>query len=296
MKSEECFMRYADIYKLINVERPKTINVVFPNSKPVYEALKVATDKGLIKSRLYGIVENINKYTKETSLNNFTIIKSDSPDEAIKNAIKDIRDGKGDVLMKGSIATASFLSPVLKRDTGLRKGELLSHVAVCDTPGYHKILFVTDGAINIDLDIDKRRALADNAIEFVKRIIKPPIKIAFAAIIEKLNEKIPETIEARILAEEFTKKGYLAEGPIALDVIYSSLAAKKKHIDSKISGDVDLIIGPNITTSNFLLKHMIHIDKADVGGIVMGAKVPLVLLSRSDDSRSKLNSIALSLV
>jgi len=289
-------MRYADIYKLINVERPKTINVVFPNSKPVYEALKVATDKGLIKSRLYGIVENINKYTKETSLNNFTIIKSDSPDEAIKNAIKDIRDGKGDVLMKGSIATASFLSPVLKRDTGLRKGELLSHVAVCDTPGYHKILFVTDGAINIDLDIDKRRALADNAIEFVKRIIKPPIKIAFAAIIEKLNEKIPETIEARILAEEFTKKGYLAEGPIALDVIYSSLAAKKKHIDSKISGDVDLIIGPNITTSNFLLKHMIHIDKADVGGIVMGAKVPLVLLSRSDDSRSKLNSIALSLV
>jgi len=289
-------MRYADIYKLINVERPKTINVVFPNSKPVYEALKVATDKGLIKSRLYGIVENINKYTKETSLNNFTIIKSDSPDEAIKNAIKDIRDGKGDVLMKGSIATASFLSPVLKRDTGLRKGELLSHIAVCDTPGYHKILFVTDGAINIDLDIDKRRALADNAIEFVKRIIKPPIKIAFAAIIEKLNEKIPETIEARILAEEFTKKGYLAEGPIALDVIYSSLAAKKKHIDSKISGDVDLIIGPNITTSNFLLKHMIHIDKADVGGIVMGAKVPLILLSRADDSRSKLNSIALSLV
>jgi len=289
-------MRYADIYKLINVERPKTINVVFPNSKPVYEALKVATDKGLIKSRLYGIVENINKYTKETSLNNFTIIKSDSPDEAIKNAIKDIRDGKGDVLMKGNIATASFLSPVLKRDTGLRKGELLSHVAVCDTPGYHKILFVTDGAINIDLDIDKRRALADNAIEFVKRIIKPPIKIAFAAIIEKLNEKIPETIEARILAEEFTKKGYLAEGPIALDVIYSSLAAKKKHIDSKISGDVDLIIGPNITTSNFLLKHMIHIDKADVGGIVMGAKVPLILLSRADDSRSKLNSIALSLV
>jgi len=289
-------MRYADIYKLINVEKPKTINVVFPNSKPVYEALKVATDKGLIKSRLYGIVENINKYTKETSLNNFTIIKSDSPDEAIKNAIKDIRDGKGDVLMKGSIATASFLSPVLKRDTGLRKGELLSHIAVCDTPGYHKILFVTDGAINIDLDIDKRRALADNAIEFVKRIIKPPIKIAFAAIIEKLNEKIPETIEARILAEEFTKKGYLAEGPIALDVIYSSLAAKKKHIDSKISGDVDLIIGPNITTSNFLLKHMIHIDKADVGGIVMGAKVPLILLSRADDSRSKLNSIALSLV
>jgi len=289
-------MRYADIYKLINVEKPKTINVVFPNSKPVYEALKVATDKGLIKSRLYGIVENINKYTKETSLNNFTIIKSDSPNEAIKNAIKDIRDGKGDALMKGNIATASFLSPVLKRDTGLKKGELLSHIAVCDTPGYHKILFVTDGAINIDLDIDKRRALADNAIEFVKRIIKPPIKIAFAAIIEKLNEKIPETIEARILAEEFTKKGYLAEGPIALDVIYSSLAAKKKHIDSKISGDVDLIIGPNITTSNFLLKHMIHIDKADVGGIVMGAKVPLILLSRADDSRSKLNSIALSLV
>lgn len=289
-------MRYADIYKLINVEKPKTINVVFPNSKPVYEALKVATDKGYIKTRLYGIVDNINKFSKETSLNNFVIIKSDSPDEAIKNAIQDIRDGKGDVLMKGDIATASFLSPVLKRDTGLRKGELLSHVAVCDTPGYHKVLFVTDGAININLDIDKRRAIANNAIEFVNKIVKPPIKIAFSAIIEKLNEKIPETIETDKLAKEFTKKGYLAEGPIALDVIYSSLAAKKKKIDSKISGDVDLIIGPNITTANFLLKHMLYIDEADVGGIVMGAKVPLVLLSRSDNSRAKLNSIVLSLV
>lgn len=289
-------MRYADIYKLINVEKPKTINVVFPNSKPVYEALKVATDKGYIKTRLYGIIDNINKFSNETSLNNFVIIKSDSPDEAIKNAIQDIRDGKGDVLMKGDIATASFLSPVLKRDTGLRKGELLSHVAVCDTPGYHKVLFVTDGAININLDIDKRRAIANNAIEFVNKIVKPPIKIAFSAIIEKLNEKIPETIETDKLAKEFTKKGYLAEGPIALDVIYSSLAAKKKKIDSKISGDVDLIIGPNITTANFLLKHMLYIDEADVGGIVMGAKVPLVLLSRSDNSRAKLNSIVLSLV
>lgn len=289
-------MRYSDIYKMINIEKPKTINVVFPNSKPVYEALKAATDEGYIKTRLYGIVDNINKFSKETSLTNFTIIKSDSPDEAIKNAIKDIRDGKGDVLMKGDIGTASFLSPILKRDTGLRKGELLSHVAVCDTPGYHKILFVTDGAINIDLNIDKRRAIANNAIEFVKKIAKPPIKIAFAAIIEKLNERIPATIEADKLAEEFTKRGYLAEGPIALDVIYSSLAAKKKKIDSKISGDVDIIIGPNITTANFLLKHMLYVDKADVGGIVMGAKVPLVLLSRSDNSRAKLNSIVLSLV
>ena len=289
-------MRYSDIYKLINVKNPKTINVVFPNSKPIYEALKVATDKGFIKSRLYGIAENINRYSKEISLDNFTIIESCSPDEAIKNAIKDIRDGKGNVLMKSDIATASFLSPILKRDTGLRKGELLSHIAVCDSPGYHKILFVTDGAINISLDVNKRRALANNAIEFVKRIIKPPIKIAFSAIIEKLNEKIPETIEARILAEGFTKKGYLAEGPIALDVIYSATAAKRKHIDSKISGDVDIIIGPNITTSNFLLKHMIYVDKANVGGIIMGAKVPLILLSRADDAQSKLNSIVLSLV
>jgi len=289
-------MRYSDIYNLINVAEPKTINVVFPNSEPIYKALKVATDKGYIKSRLYGIVDNIKELCDKTSLENFTIIESNTPDEAIRDAIKDIRDEKGDVLMKGDIATASFLSPVLKRDTGLRKGELLSHVAVCDAPGYHKILFLTDGAINIHLDVDKRKALADNTIEFAKRIIKPPIKIAFSAIIEKLNDKIPETIEANKLAKEFTKRGYLAEGPIALDVIYSALAAKKKGIESRIAGDVDIIIGPNITTTNFLLKHMLYIDKAEVGGIIMGAKVPLVLLSRSDDSKAKLNSIVLSLV
>ncbi|MEA1986203.1 MAG: phosphate acyltransferase [Candidatus Marinimicrobia bacterium] len=289
-------MRYSDIYKMINIENPKTINIVFPNSEPIYHALKEATDKGYIKSRLYGIPENIEKYSKKVSLTNFEIIKSDTPNIAIGNAIKDIRAGQGDVLMKGDIATASFLSPVLKRDTGLRKGNLLSHVAVCDTPGYHKILFLTDGAINIKLDVDKRRDLAKNAIEFAKKLIKPPIKVAFSAIIEKINEKIPETIEANELAKEFSKKGCLAEGPIALDVIYSSKAAKKKNIDSKIAGDVDVIIGPNITTANFLLKHMLYVDKAKVGGIVMGAKVPLVLLSRSDDAEAKLNSIVLSLV
>ncbi len=198
--------------------------------------------------------------------------------------------------MKGDISTAAFLSPVLNREKGLRKGDTLSHIAVGDSPGYHKLLFLTDGAINIVPDIDKKRAIANNAVELAEKLLKRKPKIAFAAVIEKLNTKMPETIEARQLAEEFTEKGYEAEGPMALDVILNAEAAKKKGIDSKISGDVDIIVFHEITVGNYMLKAMIELQSAPVGGLVLGAQVPLILLSRSDRPSEKLNSIVLSLI
>ncbi len=289
-------MHYEDIYKRINVKDPKTVNVVFPNSHSIFEALAEAERKGFIIPRLYGRKESMETFAKKAGLLTAIYIESETAEDAIWAAIADIRDGKGDALMKGDISTAAFLSPVLNRDKGLRKGDFLSHIAVCESPGYHKLLFLTDGALNIELGMEKKRAITDNAIELAEKILQKKPKIAFAALIEKLNPKLPETLEARTLAEEYTAKGYEAEGPIALDVILNLEAAKKKNIDSKISGEVDIILFPDITTCNFMLKSIIELQHAPVGGIIMGAKVPLILLSRSDRASEKLNSIALSLI
>ncbi|MEA3392534.1 MAG: phosphate acyltransferase [Candidatus Marinimicrobia bacterium] len=289
-------MHYEDIYKRINVKDPKTVNVVFPNSYSNFEALAEATKKGFIIPRLYGKKGTMEAYAKKAGLDTGVFIEAESAEDAIWAAISDIRNGIGDALMKADISTASFLSPILNRDKGLRKGDVLSHIAVCDSPGYHKLLFLTDGALNIELGLDKKRAITDNAIELAEKILQRKPKVAFAAVVEKLNPKLPETLEARTLAEEYTAKGYEAEGPIALDVILNAEAAKKKKIDSKISGDVDVILFPDITTCNFMLKSIIELQRAPVGGLVMGAKVPLILLSRSDRASEKLNSIALSLI
>ncbi|MEA2077006.1 MAG: phosphate acyltransferase [Candidatus Marinimicrobia bacterium] len=289
-------MRYEDIYKRVNVDNPKTINVVFPNSLSIFQALSEASNKGFIIPRLYGKLDTMKALADESGLKNAVYVESDSAENAVLATIADIRDGVGDALMKGDISTAGFLSPVLNREKGLRKGAILSHIAVCDSPGYHKLLFLTDGALNVELGMDKKRAITDNAIELAERVLKQKPKIAFAAVVEKLNPKMPETLEARELAEEYTAKGYEAEGPMAIDVILNTEAAKKKRIDSKISGDVDIIVFHEITVCNFLLKSIIELQRAPVGGLVMGAQVPLILLSRSDRASEKLNSIALSLI
>jgi phosphate butyryltransferase len=289
-------MHYADIYSRINLKAPKTVNIVFPDSLPVFEALAEAEGKGYIIPRLYGRAVAVNALAEKSGLKKFDLISSDTPEDAVRHAIADIRAGKGDALMKGDIATAAFLSPVLDREKGLRKGKLLSHIAVCDSPGYHKLLFLTDGAINIELDVERKRAITDNAIELCERILEEKPKIAFAAIVEKVNPKLPETGEAKELAEAYSAKGYEAEGPMALDVILNAEAAVKKNIASHISGDVDLIVFPNITVCNFMLKQMIELQHAPVGGLIMGAQVPLILLSRSDRPSEKLNSIVLSLM
>ena len=289
-------MKYSNIYDRINIKNPKTLNVVFPNSPSIFKALADADKEGYIKARLYGECTAMKALADDCGLKHVEFIECKDAEEAIWSAIADVRKGIGDALMKGDISTAAYLSPVLDREKGLRKGSTLSHIAVCDSPGYHKLLFLTDGALNIKPDLDKKRFITENAIELAERILEKKPKVAFASVVEKLNPKMPETLDAKKLADEFSAKGYEAEGPMAIDVILNIEAARKKGIESRISGDVDVIVFHEITVCNFLLKSMIELQHAPVGGIIMGAKVPLILLSRSDRAREKLNSIVLSLV
>ena len=289
-------MKFSDLYDKVKQQSPKQLNVINPLSDSVFQALKGAADKGYIHPNLFGNKNIIKEKVAEFKIPNVNIYAANDPNEAAQLAVKDISEGKGQLLMKGDISTSGFMKPVLNKEWGLRKGQILSHIAVASGDFYHKLLFVADGGINIDLNYETRKAITQNTVEFAEYVLGTKPTIAFAAVIEDLNEKLPETIDARALALDYQDKGYLAEGPIAFDVIFSKNAAMKKGIESKISENTDLILFPNMSSANFAIKQMIFFNSAHIGGIIAGATVPLILLSRSDSAETKLNSILLALL
>jgi len=289
-------MRFKDLYERVSTIEPKKLNVVNPEAESVYQGLKEAVNHGYVNLRLFGKREVIEKQAVKIGLEPSFICDCRTAQEAAEAAVKDIRQGYGELLMKGDIPTADFLKPVLSREEGLRKGSILSHVAVSDTPNYPRLLFVADGGINIAPDLETKKVITESTIAFAEKVLGEKPKIAFAAVIEKVNEKIPSTVDAAALASEFRKKGYIAEGPISMDILLSREAADKKGFKSEISGQTDVIIFPDITPCNFMIKQMILLENAIVGGLVLNAAVPIIVLSRSDRAETKLNSILLSLL
>ncbi|MCD6233687.1 MAG: phosphate butyryltransferase [Candidatus Marinimicrobia bacterium] len=289
-------MRFNDLYQRVSTREPKNCNVVNPEADSVFEGLKQAVEQGFIRLRLFGNRALIEKKSEQHKLEVSAVYHSLSPVEAAAAAVEDIRRGGGDLIMKGDIPTADFMKPLLDKEKGLRIGKVLSHVAVCDTPAYPRLLFAADGGINIAPDLETKREITASTVAYAEKVLGRKPRIAFAAVIEKVNPKIPATGDAFELAREYTEKGYLAEGPIALDVILSENAARKKGIQSQISGKVDVIIFPDITPANFMIKQMIFLEKAKAGGLILNASVPVIVLSRSDTAETKLNSIVLSLL
>ncbi|RKY47802.1 MAG: phosphate butyryltransferase [Candidatus Neomarinimicrobiota bacterium] len=289
-------MKFNDLYQRVSTREPKNCNVVNPEADSVFEGLKQAVEQGFIRLRLFGNRALIEKKSEQYKLEVSAVYHSPSPVEAAAAAVEDIRRGGGDLIMKGDIPTADFMKPLLDKESGLRIGKVLSHVAVCDTPAYPRLLFAADGGINIAPDLETKREITASTVAYAEKVLGRKPRIAFAAVIEKVNPKIPATGDAFELAREYTEKGYLAEGPIALDVILSENAARKKGIQSQISGKVDVIIFPDITPANFMIKQMIFLEKAKAGGLILNASVPVIVLSRSDTAETKLNSIVLSLL
>ncbi|MGC9512053.1 MAG: phosphate acyltransferase [Fidelibacterota bacterium] len=289
-------MRFTDLYERVSAREPKNCNVVNPEADSVFEGLKQAVDKGLIRLRLFGNRTLIEEKAEKHELQVSSVYHAPSPVEAAAAAVADIREGGGDLIMKGDIPTADFMKPLLDKENGLRTGKVLSHVAVCDTPAYPRLLFAADGGINIAPDLETKREITEGTVAFAEKVLGRKPRIAFAAVIEKVNPKIPATGDAFELAREYTERGYSAEGPIALDVILSEDAARKKGIQSQISGKVDVIIFPEITPANFMIKQMIFLEQAKAGGLILNASVPVIVLSRSDTAETKLNSIVLSLL
>ncbi|MEO0185534.1 MAG: phosphate acyltransferase [candidate division WOR-3 bacterium] len=276
----------------------KVCIVVKAEDEPVLEGINLAIEQDLLKSTfLIGNRSRVAELSNKIKLGqkSVEIIDINDEQEALKTGISIVKE-KGDFLMKGMISTSAFLKGVLDREYGLRTGKILSHIAVLEIPGYHKLLFMSDGGMNPKMELKTRIDIINNAIWLMNGLgIKKP-KIALVAASEAVHPDMPETVDATKIVE-MNKNGEIPnaiiEGPFGFDVAVSQEAAAHKKIKSEISGDVDFILMPNISAGNIWAKGLIYFAKAKAAGIVAGASKPVVLLSRADDAETKLNSIAL---
>jgi phosphotransacetylase len=201
--------------------------------------------------------------------------------------------------MKGSLHTDELMAAVVSREGGLRTGRRISHVFVMDVPTYHKVLIVTDGAINISPTLEDKADICQNAIDLAISLgIKKP-KVAILAAVETVTSKMPATIDAAALCKMSDRKqitGALLEGPLAFDNAISKEAALTKGIQSDVTGDPDILLAPDLEAGNILAKQLSFLTNADSAGLVLGARVPIILTSRADSVRSRIASCAVAML
>lgn len=280
---------------------PKRISVACAQDDDVLKAIKTAYDKGIVNGYLVGDEPQIREIAAEIGLDvsGFEIIHITDLAEASLKAVELVSSGKADLVMKGLVDTSIILKAVLNKEVGLRTGNALSHVAIFDVPTYHKILLVTDAAMNIAPDVNTKKQIIENTL-FVTRALEIEMpNVGVIAAKEKVTESMIATVDAGELVKmnhEGIIKGCKVGGPFALDNAVSKEAAMIKGIKDPMAGDVDVLLCPTIEAGNVLYKALNFLSNAKSAGIIVGAKAPIVLTSRADSDDSKLNSIALGVL
>jgi phosphate acetyltransferase len=218
-------------------------------------------------------------------------------DGAAAEAVNLVRTGRAELLMKGSLHTDELMGAVMKRDTGLRTGRRVSHAFIMDVPTYPKPLVITDAAINIQPTLEDKRDIVQNAIDLARALGIEQPKVAILSAIETVSPKIPSTIEAAALckmAQRGQITGGILDGPLALDNAISPEAARIKGIDSPVAGHADILVVPDLEAGNMLAKNLSFLANADAAGLVLGARVPIVLTSRADSVMTRMASCAVA--
>lgn len=275
--------------------------VAAAQDKDVLEAVGDAVKWGIVSAILVGDEEKITGIAGEVGLDlgKCTLVPETDPIQAARKAVAMVASGQGDLVMKGKVGTADILRAVLDKEQGLRTGKLLSHVTALDIPGYDRLLFMTDGAMNIAPDLGQKVQIIQNAVDAALAVGLTQPKVAVLAAVELVNPDMPAALEAALLAKMADRrqiKGAVVDGPLALDNAVSLHSAEVKGIDSPVAGKADILVVPDIEAGNVLYKSIVYFAKARVGGVIAGAKAPVVLTSRSDSHQAKLDSIAFSAV
>lgn len=293
---------FEQLLEVAKSQKKMRLAVAAAEDHDVLGAVVKAGEMGLVDAILVGDEAQIRHLAKEhhLDLSNAKIVPTADIYESAKVAVKMVKEGEADFLMKGLLDTAVLLKAVLDKENGLRTDSQLSHVMIYDVPSYHKFIYLTDGGMNIDPTLEEKVKIVKNAVSVAKSLGVETVKVACIAAKEKVNEKMPATVDAKAL-EDMCKEGVfgegvIVEGPLAIDLAVSEEAAKVKGFKSEIAGDTDILMVPNIEVGNGIGKTMTYMAKAESAGIIMGAKVPVVLTSRADSYEAKLNSIALGSV
>jgi len=290
---------FAEIIEQAKGARKRNLAVADAAGDAVVEALAEAENMGIIKPYLVGDPEKIEPLAEKYKLSDYQIVPAAEPGEIAQKTVELAASGECDMIMKGKLSTPILLRAVLDKQYGLRTGKLLSHIAVMEVANYPKLIIMSDGGMNIRPDVNQKAQIVMNAAVVAKKFgIEKPKAVGLAAI-EIVNPDMPETEEYAMLtkmSERHQLGDVIFEGPLAMDVVLSRDAAKAKKIDTVMSEDADIFLVPDIASGNIFAKALIYLANAKIGGIVMGAKIPIVLLSRSDTAETKLNSIALGCV
>jgi len=260
-----------------------------------------AADAKLIKPILIGPKDKIRSVAQSFSLDlgGFEVIDVPHSQAAAEKAVELIRTGKAELLMKGSLHTDELLAEVVKRETGIRTGRRISHVFVMDVPGHPHTLFVTDAAVNIAPDLMAKRDIIQNAIDLFAGLGLGTPKVAILSAVETVTTSIPSTIEAAALckmADRGQITGAELDGPLAFDNAISLEAARIKGIKSKVAGQAQILVVPDLEAGNMLAKNLTFLSQADAAGIVLGARVPIILTSRADNVRTRMASCAVAVL
>jgi phosphate acetyltransferase len=256
-----------------------------------------AAKLGIIKPILVGPAAKIEKVANEhrIEISDFQVVDAPHSEAAAERAVEMVHEGKGELLMKGSLHTDELMRAVTNSKTGLRTARRISHVFIMDVPTYPETLFVTDAAINIAPDLDAKRDIIQNAVDLFTQVGLGTPRVAILSAVETVTSKIPSTIDAAALCK-MADRGQITnavlDGPLAFDNAISPEAAKIKGIQSPVAGKAQILIVPDLEAGNMLAKNLIFLSKADSAGLVLGARVPVVLTSRADSVRSRMASCA----
>jgi len=288
--------RFDEIFEKVK-KRKKTVVLVGAEDRESLIALDEAVKLGFVDAILVGNKKIVKDTLRDLKIkDDFEIIDSD-PLSSSEVGVKIVSSGKADILMKGLVKTSALLKAVLNPEWGLRTGSLLSHLTVVEAKDYDRFIGITDGGMIIRPTLDQKVQIVKNAVAFFKKLEIDTPKVACIAAIEVVNPDMPETLDAAELSVMGKRKQIdecIIEGPLGFDNAIDERAARVKGITNDVAGHADILLVPDIHSGNFIGKTMDYCAHYTIGGIVLGAKAPIVVVSRADEARSKLASISLS--
>ncbi len=287
------------IAKVQGNESKKRVAVAAAHDEHTLEAVFKAVNDKLVEPVLIGDKVKIVEILKKLSVNfdENKIVNTENDTEAAEKTVAIVNEGKADFIMKGKLQTADLLKAVVNKEKGLRKGKVMSHVAILEVPAYHKLVAITDGGMMMYPNAEEKKEIIENAVDvFIAMGYECP-KVAVLAAVETVNPKMPEAVDADILKkmnENGEIKNCIVEGPISVDLTFNKESAEIKGYSSPVTGEADILISPNISTGNIMSKALIEFAGAKMAGMIVGAKVPVVLTSRGATSEEKYLSLVLS--
>jgi phosphate butyryltransferase len=291
--------KLEDLRGIVANEPIKKLVLAAAQDQHSLSAVLRAWKDGIIEPILIGDKESILTIAASNGydITGLRIVHEPDTEIAVELAVKMVSSKQADVLMKGKVGTSTLLKCVLNKDWGLRTGNLLSHIALFEVDTYHKLIAVTDVAMNIAPDLKDKIAIVNNSISFLHKLGIPNPKVAVLGAVEMVNENMEATLHAALLSKMNQRdqiKGCLIDGPLAFDNAISLESSQQKGIRSEVAGDTDLLLMPDIEVGNVLYKSLVFFAKAKVASVILGALAPIVLTSRSDSEQAKYDSIMLA--